>query len=297
MLPKLKHLPILAVSLMAPTALFGQITTDNLVYNWDANTSLSTDTTWTSSAPGSNTSATWSIEADQTLNTSTGSSTGISQAWRWGGTSSLPSVGSFAAMAPDSSFEIWFSIDSLLGSNEGQTIFETGGNARGMSINLFGDQVIVLMKQGGAADAPEVVLTYTLTESDISDFIQIVVTTSSTTNALYVNSVNTTTPGAAADSSDIAYGNYGGTNQAGLGGFRGNEIGGASSSNTIAAYAQSSYDAFSGEIGLMRFYDDTLTGGEVASNYYSTIPEPGQVALSLAALVLVAAGIARRRKR
>jgi hypothetical protein len=294
----MKQLTVLGLSLLAPAALFGQITTDNLVYNWDASTSLSTDTTWTSSTPGSNTTATWSIESDQSLNTNTGSSTGISQAWAWSGTSSLPSVTQFASLVPDSSFEIWFSIDALLGTGQGQTIFETGGTARGMSINLYEDQVIVLMKQGAATDAPEVVLSYTLTESDISDFIQIVVTTSSSTNALYVNSVNATTPGTAADSSSIVYGDYGGGNQAGLGGIRGDQLGGASTTVTDPTeFQNSTYSNFIGEIGLARFYDDTLTGGEIASNYYATVPEPGQIALSIAALVLVAAGIARRRKR
>lgn len=257
------------------------IVADDLAFNWDGATAVQGQA-WQSSNPAADTSATWAT-AGLTLNAVTGSATTITQAWAFDNSDVPTSVGAFNGLVPDGSFEVWFKPTDLVG---GETIFETGGNAIGLSIHLLDDQVVVLMKDGSSGDPSEVLLTHTLVSSDIDDFIQVVVTTNGAPQGgvlagdhnLYVNSASATAT-AIADSSDtFAFGSFGGANVSELGGQ--NQPGGTESGGVAGDIdAAATYGEFVGEIAILRIYDDVLTGEEVAQNFAAVIPEPGSLAL------------------
>ncbi|MEM8783020.1 MAG: LamG-like jellyroll fold domain-containing protein, partial [Planctomycetota bacterium] len=248
---------------------------------------------WQSSSPASDTTATWAT-GGLTLNTATGSSTTLSQAWTFTpATADVgTSVGEFASQAPDASFELWLKPTDLVG---GELLFETGGNGKGLAIALFNDQVVVLLKDASGGADSEVVLTETLSASDIGDFLQVVVTTDgASSHNLYVNAVGATDAGVIDASSSLAFGDFGGSNAAQIG--TAGQIGGSQNAGGTDVAGNDpidrnpSYAGFDGDIGLFRVYNDVLTAEEVAENFAATVPEPGT-------LVLLAAGTACVRTR
>lgn len=285
-----------ACSLTTPgiTPASAGITTDNLAFSWDPSTAVQGQP-WQSSAPASDTSATWAT-AGLTLSPVTGSATAFTQAWQFDNSDVPTSAGAFNGLVPDASFEVWFKPTDLIG---GETLFETGGNAIGLSIHLLDNQVVVLMKDGSSSDPSEVVLTQTLAPSAIDDFIQVVVTTNGAASGtgshnLYVNTANANDPAAIDDASALAFGSFGGANVAELGGQ--NQPGGTVSGGTAGDIdAAATYGEFVGDIALLRIYDDVLTSEEVAQNFAATavIPEPA----SLALLAIGAACLLPRRKK
>ena len=289
----------------AASAQIAQLTTDNLVYNFDADTATD-GADWQSSAPASNTTAVF----DTFRNTGGGDAASdaelvdvdtmrtFSQAFSFNGMpaggntearfdidpSSGPLfVDSFAGLAPNASFEVLVRPDDLVGN---EIIFETGGTARGLSLALNGNTLYAFSKQGAGGDDSELVLMTTLTDLDVEDFAQVVYTTDGmSSHNLYVN-------GLLRDSSTLNFGDFGGGNVAALaanefGGFGGLDGDGGGSMIDDA----STYGALVGDIGIFRAYDDVLTPAEVAANFAAVVPEPASAGL------LGVAGLALLRRR
>ncbi|MEM7624178.1 MAG: LamG-like jellyroll fold domain-containing protein [Planctomycetota bacterium] len=276
----------------AVTPAYGAIVTDSLTFNWDANTATAA-TDWQSTSPASDTAGTWGTTGTDPVLSAVISSTSITQAYTFDGIGAVssPSVlgtNQFSSIAPDASFELWVKPTDLTG---GEMLFETGGNGRGLSIALNGSDVVVLMKQAGSSDPSEAVLTQTLSSGDIDDFIQIVVTTDgAASHALYVNSVDEVNPSVVSASSAVTFGDFGGTNIASLGG---NSQGGGTQSGAGDIDNDATYGDYSGQIGLIRIYDDVLTASELADNFNATVPEPSSLAVALAGAGYI---LMRRRK-
>ncbi|MEO1237011.1 MAG: PEP-CTERM sorting domain-containing protein [Planctomycetota bacterium] len=278
------------------------IVTDDLEFNWDASTATP-GTDWTSSAPAGNTSATWDTTGTDPVLGAVSSATTITQAYGFDGVGgdsivSIGGVDQFAALAPDASFELWIRPTDLTGEH---ILFETGGNGRGLAIALNGDDVVVLFKEAGAPPDPsDVVLTSELSASDINDFIQIVVTTDGADSGpashnLYVNALGTADASIVDASSSFAFGDFGGTDEAQLG--TAGQVGGSDAGSSAGGSDDpidndETYSDFIGDIGILRIYDDVLSGEEVASNFNAVVPEPG----SLALLVLGGACVMARRR-
>lgn len=284
-----------AVSCLGVAYSSASIVTDSLAFNWDSATAVQGQA-WQSSAPAADTSATWST-AGLTLSPVTGSGTVFTQAWEFDNSDVPTSVGAFNGLVPDGSFEVWFKPSDLDG---GETIFETGGNAIGLSIHLLDDQVVVLMKDASSSAASEVVLTHTLTSADIDDFIQVVVTTNGVpqggpdpgSHNLYVNTASATDAATIDDFDTFAFGSFGGANVAELGGQ--NQPGGTESGGIAGDIdAAATYGEFVGDIALLRIYDDVLTSEEVAQNFAATVPEP----VSIVLMALGSASMMIRRKK
>lgn len=295
---------LLAIAAVVASAASAEVVTDNLVYRWDAATSASTDTAWASVAPASNTTATWAVSDVMSLNPAVVSATPIHQAWTWDASLwdgapyandlSQPSVTHFGALAPDASFELWIKPANLSGN---EVIFETGGRQRGMAILLSGNEVVVIAKQAAAQDDAEVVLTHTLSAADINDFIQIVVTTTTASHKLYVNTATETNPAALRAGSTISYGDFAGTDAASLGGSiqiggSDGDDGGATVDDESQYYAEAG--AYTGQIAIINFYNDVLTGAEVAQNFNAVVPEPTSAMLVLGGALSICAGGRRR---
>ncbi|MEM8782523.1 MAG: hypothetical protein AAGE65_06645, partial [Planctomycetota bacterium] len=70
---------VVAGPLLGAASASGAIVTGNLTFNWDGATAIAGEA-WQSSSPASDTTATWAT-GGLTLNTATGSSTTLSQAW------------------------------------------------------------------------------------------------------------------------------------------------------------------------------------------------------------------------
>ncbi|MEM1058661.1 MAG: PEP-CTERM sorting domain-containing protein [Verrucomicrobiota bacterium] len=280
----------------------------NLVYQYDNVGAAATS--WASSGGSNSPVRDWTIggtSVDVTLDNSPATSTTISSAFNFPGNGSenanLPkfrgTVGSFSGLGANSTFEIWVRPSALMtGGDMPELIFETGGWGRGMSISFWNDNTIHLAaKDTGTVDtdANIVLVSDALSASDVTDFIQIVAVMSDTASgfALYVNPVSSADPDTPDDTLVKIGSDWVGTDGAGLGGIENQLGGGANGGGGGATYFNGAFRTFDGEIGLMRFYDASLTGADVETNFLSVVPEPASGALlAVGGLFL----LARRRR-
>lgn len=293
-----KGLAALAVlSLVQTGPLPASLTTNNLLYYWDASdATTATPASWTSrqgSQAGNN--DVWTVQSFVNQVAATSVSAGITSAYQTGSWAPDSLAGSLtrAAFTPATSaitsesvsYEFWVKPDSLTDGRS--VIFETGGSTRGHQLTLDDDDVFVSVKTSDPAStlapAADQIVTHTLSPGDENDFIQIVVTIDgiNDTIGLYVNPVSEVAPGTAKATTTWTTGDQPfGTSAASLGGINSGvsgtgEIGGGG--NTTAPWRVVDYFGFLGEYAIMRVYDSVLTGGEVADNFEATLNGPAIV--------------------
>ena len=267
------------------------IVTDNLLYHWDASDGTNaTAATWTS--PIGTTQPVWTINDGTTqrvLRQAVLSSTTMTGAYDFtgwvnnvanaNGTATRDAFGNNESdvTGNTASFEFWIKPDNLTTSH--QMIFETGGVNRGFSLSLWGNELKLGIKTGqdGYQDPPDI-LTHTLSPADITDFLQVVITVEDSTDqaSLYVNPLSESAP-STAKASTGAGGWWGtdclGTSDSSLGGKNAAgtsapELGGGSSQSGDTWYGNSTnFVGYEGQTGIVRVYNDILTGSEVEDNF------------------------------
>lgn len=275
------------VVLFAAAGAQADLVTDNLVYNFGGDNQTAVN--WTSSTPASGKadSATraWTFNGAVATGASGSSATAITTAYTFTGGAGVTTA--FADLAPDASFELWIKPASLTGGK--QVLLETGGTSKGLSLTLQNGTLWFAIKNNGVgAYNPDIVLaSAALTLADIDDYIQVVGVVGGAGTALYVNPVSTANPATAA-ATNVGGGGWNGGDDAGLAGAQGADYGlGASNQTPGGQWDWASFTTFAGQIGLVRIYDDALSGAEVADNFYATVPEPTTLVLLGAGLLLV----------
>ena len=146
----------------------------------------------------------------------------------------------------DASFELWVKpVDTLL--NRTEMLFESGGGTDGIAIYLNNDVLTVDVRDSGIVATA----TYTLTAPEVSDFFQILVVVDLDNDELRL-SVN----GTVVDTQPYTGGDWAGGDAAGLGTINGG-----------SAVTGGTYNDFSGEIAIFRFFESALTSPEVTETY------------------------------
>lgn len=186
------------------------------------------------------------------------------------------------------SASIWFRQDvPSTGDDFEKTLFEDGGGPNGFTMLFRRNSNSLSLRVAGSSMSGEV--SVPLDSFDLSDFVQATVTFDGSDATLYAYSANdfsslsNTTP-------NVVSGNLGGGNGAGLfnGGNDKGTVGGSNDSGVNAA-------VFDGDIAAVFVHDDTLTAGEVESQFNSqTIPEPGS--LTLVSMFAFGVGLVLRRR-
>jgi len=293
----------LAASLSALTTQ-AQIVTDNLAQelNADAITTVTDGSTWTASTGGNAT----------LKDTTTGALTKVAATVNGGQTSSVfantlskdsyERAGALGATTQfisgtTVSFELWINTGFTGEPTTSHTIFETGGQTRGLSITMGDngsgtyDTLRFAVKDGGASAFVD----YTLSASELTNFTnadhhQLAVTYDNANNMLlYID-------GALKESNTTAgVVDWDGTSISGFWGQDGTGSGAESIGLDDDALTSTSAKG-QGSIALFRHYSDVLTAGEVLQNYNTTIvPEPGSAALLAGCFALASVMIRRRR--
>jgi uncharacterized sulfatase len=255
---------ILPLTILAATFANAAIHTDDLVYNFSQNEQASN--TWTSEAPGGNTTIAWDFTGNASQGTTSSNFIGISEAYTLsGGSASLSDNTAINALAEDMTVEVWLKPSSLSGGK--QVVLTSGAAYRGYSLTLWNDTIHWVAKGGeGSTISPSGDLTHVLDATAIDDYIQIVATIDNRAMQLFVNPLNAATP-SLASASGTAGGNGSivGSNNTKLGN-KTSPIGGGDNA-TGQAWSADQFSAFSGDVAILRFYDDALTGSEVAANF------------------------------
>lgn len=245
---------------LAAVVALSATTQAGIFYEYDANNpGANPGSTWASTT--TNQDRNWTVGSGITyVTTDPSPASNIDAAYDFGGTGSGMTTGAFnnsggASFSADSTWEIWFKIDALPGSNE-QTLIETGGGGTGGHVYLQNSAVHFFA--GATGSQPDV--SAALTSAMLGDFIQVVVTLDQTNDmtSIYLN--GSTSP-ADSGSHQPPYG----TNDASLG-------------NTENA-SKGSGGSFGGQIAIVRIYDEVLNGQGVADSYNTVIPEPATIAL------------------
>lgn len=255
---------ILPFTLLVASLAGAAIHTDDLIYNFSQNGQATN--AWTSEAPGSNTSTVWNFTGNHTQGTVTSDFNGISQAYNLsGGSASLSLNTAMNALAEDMTIEIWLKPSSLNGGK--QVILTSGAAYRGYSLTLWNDTIHWVAKGGqSSSTSPSGDLTHVLDAAAIGDYIQIVATIDNREMQLFVNPRNTITPSqASATGTAGGTGSIVGSNNTKLGN-KTTPIGGGDNA-TGQAWSADQFSAFSGDLAILRAYDDALTGNEVAANF------------------------------
>jgi len=191
------------------------------------------------------------------------------------------------------SIELWISPLFSGAPANSQTIFETGGEGRGMSITLgdngdgdfLNNNLRFALKDGGGTTFVD----YDFDAAAMTAFTdghhhQLAVTYDNVNNMLiYIDGAQV--------ASNIAAGvkDWDGTSPAGIWGTDGS---GVVLTDTLDADGEGH-----GSVAVFRHYSDVLTGAEVLQNYASTIsiPEPGTAALFAGCFALTSIMVRRRR--
>jgi len=178
----------------------------------------------------------------------------------------------------NASFEIWFKPSSLTGGQ--QCLWESGGTGTGSSIAL-NDSTLSWNVDGGS-----LVQTASHDISSVAgEFIQAVGTVNLDSNTvnLYVNGLLVDTDNTGTGTFD----DWCGTDDGGIGIMQG----------TMGALG-GTWNSFIGDIALFKLYNNELTAGEVARNYYAItlIPEPSAF-LIWALLAGLGMGLGWRRRQ
>ena len=194
------------------------------------------------------------------------------------------STDAFDPLRNDIGIELWIKPDSLDPDGQGgavitkQAVIESGGPS-GFGISLWDDTVKAAVNRSGEAADPDVILSHTLTSTDVTDFVQIVFTVDATgeTFRLYVNpAAGAASPDTPVDSTTTAPKNWSGQNPAGLGGVAGRMGASNRKVSTSGWYSPNEtggvFSQFEGQIGLVRLYDDVLSGADVAASYNDIMP-------------------------
>jgi hypothetical protein len=248
--------------------------TAGLVYNFDAAASGATGTTWTSTAPGSNTTRQWTIAGTGIVyNTGDRSpSTSLTRAYHFsGGGGAYTSC--FTDITGNWTLEIWFKPDGLAGGN--QIVFEDGGLGTGRAVIIADNVVYVTVKSSNDGAAPMIVATHPLNEKDASDFIQVVLTSDTAAGfKAYINALGDVAPELPKSTAVYINAAYGGTGDgAGLGDRRYSP--GSLSNTGGSPWNQGLFKAYEGDIALLRLYNRVLSGAEVKQNYLAaTLRDP-----------------------
>lgn len=260
----MRMMPMLMIFGLATTA-HADVVTDHLVYNWDADGQTATQ--WSVSSPGSDTSHNWNMGGATSI-VSPVTTTNITSGYSFAGGSAASYIDGLSGAA---SFELWVRPANFTGGK--QVIFENGAKTNGMNISLWDDTVYLGIKEDAAnADLPNVILSKQLSSGDAADFIQIVAVIDASGTRLYVNPVSSSSPQTAAATGGVANGAFIGNSTAGLAGT--NNLLGAGGGPGWTGFGN-----FAGEIGLVRFYGDALSGAEVAQNFAAVVPEPATIVL------------------
>jgi len=192
------------------------------------------------------------------------------------------------------SIELWISPLFSGAPANSQTIFETGGNASGMSITLGdngdGDSLNNNLRFALRASGATTFVDYNFDAAAMTAFTdgnhhQLVVTYDNASNMLiYIDGAQVASRGDAG--SGIV---WAGGSEAGIWGTDGS---GWITTDTLDADGKGH-----GSVAVFRHYSDVLTGAEVLQNYASTIPipEPGTTALLAGCFALTSVMIRRRR--
>lgn len=297
---------ITGVLLLGLTALAASAPAATLAYEYDAATVAGGDTVWSSTVsppPNSLPTRDWDFGSAIPLAAADPSpATAIDAAVVLDG-STAGGADHFAAVGTTVSIEMWIKPDSLDPAGDGaattrqQVLIESGGPS-GFSLTLWDDTLYGAAKTGLVGDVrkddPDIILSYQLSGAEVTDFVQAVFTidTSNGQYALYVNPVGTASPSAAVDSTTSASTSLGGENPAGLG-AAGSRVGGSARDDQGTPWYTGDFDTYIGQIGLVRIYDDALTGTEVAASYNTIIPEPATLGMLA---VGGAIGLIRRRR-
>ena len=190
------------------------------------------------------------------------------------------------------SVELWVSPNYALVSGaptDTHTIFEAGGTGRGFSITLGdnndGDLLNNNLRFAMAGNGSAFVDIALSADFSDGDFHQMVVTYDATNiMSFYYDSA---LAGSIANAGAL---NWNGTSGVGFWGE-----GGSGGSQGAGLIALDSVGEGHGSLAVFRHYSDVLTAGEVATNYASTIPEPGTTALLAGCFALTSIMVRRRR--
>ena len=183
------------------------------------------------------------------------------------------------------SFEFWLRSDDL---STGQVLLESGGDVRGLSLTLGGDEQVRL-RLADAQQGKSLVTTASLADSGILDeFVHLVAVVEELEDGgqvarIYVNGE------LASESSDVIGGgnvNWDGPGNAGIGMAQA-ALGGVNGPG-LAAFGTA---GFEGDIARFSFLNTALTGDEVARRF-ALVPEPAGVGM-----VGAASGLLLRRRR
>ena len=186
------------------------------------------------------------------------------------------------------SLELWISPNFSGNPTTSQTIFETGGPTRGMSISLgdntdgdsLNNNLRFAIKDASSSAFVDVALPANFSDGDLH---QLAVTYDNVNNMSFY--IDGALEGSIADAGEI---DWDGTSIAGFWGTDGSGIG----ADGIGLDSTGEGD---GSIAVFRQYSDVLTGTEVLQNYTSTlgVPEPSSLALLIGGVALL---LATRKK-
>ena len=250
-----------------------QLTTGNLLLNYDAQVAGNTAARWKHNNGSVSDQFDWALNGATLDSAVTTGYTGITAAYRFNPSTNneLVGAGSNATDAfdnlpggpsdKDASWEFWFRPDSVANNSANDfVLWESGGSGTGSSLVILnGDTLRFTIKNGN--DPSNLVVNAPLAGLG-GEFIQAVATydkDSSGTNdnlTLYVNGSTVTSMTGSANDWD-------GGDNASLG-ERGSTTGGHNANGVDLNFNNS---GFAGEIGIFRFYNDTLTSTEVLNNF------------------------------
>lgn len=186
------------------------------------------------------------------------------------------------------SVEIWFKPRDLT-EGDREVVFEAGGDANGFALLMEGPVLVLRFDQDSVTDlagSKHLTAAHTLRPEDAADFVQTVAVVDLVGDCvhLYVNGkpvADASPPGAGTPAGNMT--SWAGGNTEHIGSLRTNDTSGVGGDDGTDMDA---FTALEGQIGLVRFYQDTvLDAAQVLANYEAmrtAVPLPSTIIILLA---------------